>query len=62
MSNVAVNPQELINALHATYGQTVAALHQKVAELGAANEVLRRERDEYREAAQTPPERIAPKS
>lgn len=51
---VSVSPQAVVQALHQTYGQTVGQLHQRVAELSAANAALEEERDAYREAAQRP--------
>lgn len=51
---VSVSPQAVVQALHQAYGQTVGQLHQRVAELSAANAALEDERDAYREAAQRP--------
>lgn len=51
---VSVSPQAVVQALHQTYGAALAQLHQRVAELSAANAALESERDTYREAAQRP--------
>lgn len=51
---VSVSPQAVVQALHQTYGADLAQLHQRVAELSAANAALEAERDAYREAAQRP--------
>jgi hypothetical protein len=49
MNGVSVTPQAVVQGLHEVYGQTVAQLHQRAAELQAANLALAAERDQYRE-------------